>query len=193
MVAILNLGFCFVPIYCVFSIFGKALPPFKATFLQEIFLRHQSYDISDVRRSQGLQKMVCNNGWCHLPERSCWRKMGFPFFWDGGSTKFAHFGLFFDLFDFNSSNSSGPCAFICWGRQMQWIWRSRREHGLSEKCWFGPYWHLHLAVRWSPENMGLLIWDGGSIKYGTIESRWFCLEIYFFRPILKVPRFRETT
>ena len=79
------------------------------------------------------------------------------------SSKFAHFGLFFDLFDFNSSNSSGPCAFICWGRQMQWIWRSRREHGLSEKCWFGPYWHLHLAVRWSPENVGLLIWDGGSI------------------------------
>ena len=80
MVAILNFGFCFVPTYCVFSIFGKALPPFKATFLQEIFLRHQSYDISDVRRSQGLQKMVCNNGWCHLPERSCWRKMGVPFF-----------------------------------------------------------------------------------------------------------------
>ena len=97
MVAILNLGFCFVPTYCVFSIFGKALPPFKATFLQEIFLRHQSYDISDVRRSQGLQKMVCNNGWCHLPERSCWRKMGMPFFETEEVLKLPTFCVFWEI------------------------------------------------------------------------------------------------
>ena len=45
MAAILIFRFCFVPTYCIFSIFGTALPPFNATFLPVILLREQSYDI----------------------------------------------------------------------------------------------------------------------------------------------------
>ena len=86
MAAIINFRFRFVPTFCVFSIFQMALPPFKAIFLQVILLRQQSYDIPDVRRSKGLQKMACNNGWCHLPERTLGPKMGIPFF--GGQRKY---------------------------------------------------------------------------------------------------------
>ena len=80
MAAILNFRFGFVPTFCVFLIFQMALLPLKAIFLQVILLRQQSYDIPDVRKSQGLQKMGWNISWCHLPERTPGPKMEGTFF-----------------------------------------------------------------------------------------------------------------
>ena len=123
-----------VPTYCDFLIFGVALPPFKATVWQLILLRHQSNDISALHRSKWLKKMLGNNGWCHFPETRPCQKMDVPFFWDGGSTKVAHFLRFLRNFKYDLSSIHSCCHHICWSSKCTHNCFTRGHQGLVEKC-----------------------------------------------------------
>ena len=163
MAAIWNFQFRFLPTFCIFSIFQMALPPFKAIFLQVILLRQQSYDIPDVRKSQGLQKMGWNISWCHLPERTPGPKMEGTFFRDGGSTKVAHF-LRFSIFGTGLPPFKATLWHVILLRQQSYdIPDVRRSKGLQEMVW-NIGW-CHLPETSSGPKMGLtFFWDGGRSK-----------------------------